>query len=178
MPSIAVCSLALLEQEIARLKPWGIVSLLSPGSMIDTPPGIDRKNHLPVEIHDITEAIDGHTHPMRAHAAMLIDFARRWDTGRPLLVHCWAGVSRSTASAFIIACTHNPDIAETEIACQIRSRSPTATPNAMLVSHADQLLERDGRMVDAVAAIGRGEDCWEGVPFALPARWPAGSPAR
>ena len=39
--------------------------------------------------------------------------------------------------------------------------------NRLLVAVADALLGRDGRMIAAIEAIGRGEDCFEGVPFAL-----------
>jgi predicted protein tyrosine phosphatase len=54
-----------------------------------------------------------------------------------------------------------------ELAQQLRSLSPTATPNLLLVKHADALLQRNQRMVEAIKSIGRGEDCFEGVPFAL-----------
>lgn len=171
MPSITVCSLALLDSKIARLKPWGVISLLSPGSMIATPDTIDPARHLRLELHDIIAAMDGHTHPMETHAATLLNYVNDWDVSQPLLIHCWAGVSRSTASAFITACALNPQTSEREIATEIRACSPTATPNRMLVAHADDILQRGGRMVDAVDAIGRGEDCWEGVPFSIPASW-------
>jgi len=36
------------------------------------------------------------------------------------------------------------------------------------VAVADDILRRDGRMREAVAAIGRGADAFEGTPFALP----------
>jgi hypothetical protein len=45
--------------------------------------------------------------------------------------------------------------------------SPTATPNRRLVALADRRLGREGRMAAAIAAIGRGADCFEGAPFAL-----------
>ena len=52
---------------------------------------------------------------------------------------------------------------------QIRDRSPTATPNARIVELADRILAREGRMVRAIEAIGRGVDVetWDGVPFRL-----------
>jgi predicted protein tyrosine phosphatase len=53
------------------------------------------------------------------------------------------------------------------IAQQIRSISATATPNPRIVAIADRLLARDGRMVAAVEAIGRGEMAYEGIPFRL-----------
>jgi len=84
-----------------------------------------------------------------------------------MLIHCFAGVSRSTASAFIAACLLAPHRDEHEIARALRKASPTATPNARFVALADSRLERKGRMSAAVAAIGRGEDCFEGLPFAL-----------
>jgi predicted protein tyrosine phosphatase len=53
------------------------------------------------------------------------------------------------------------------IAVKLREASPTATPNRRLIAVADDLLGRRGRMVDAIAAIGRGAEAMEGVPFTL-----------
>jgi len=50
-----------------------------------------------------------------------------------------------------------------------RGRPPVADPGPVEIN-SDDLLGRKGRMVDAIAAIGRGEDCFEGAPFALDIR--------
>ena len=105
--------------------------------------------------------------PEESHVAQLLDFVRAWDRAQPLLIHCYAGVSRSTAGAYIAACALQPKSCEQELAQYIRALSPTATPNARLVAVADDLLGRQGRMSAAIAAIGRGADCFEGVPFTL-----------
>jgi predicted protein tyrosine phosphatase len=49
----------------------------------------------------------------------------------------------------------------------LRWRAPSATPNPKLIEIADAVLGRQGRMVDAIRSIGRGEDAFEGVPFRL-----------
>jgi predicted protein tyrosine phosphatase len=54
-----------------------------------------------------------------------------------------------------------------ELAQALRRASPTATPNRRLVALADDRLGRQGRMIAAITAIGRGADCYEGAPFAL-----------
>jgi predicted protein tyrosine phosphatase len=159
MPLIAVCSLALVPSTIKRLKPWGLITLLVP----------DR--HLKVGVNDINTSTEGLVTPGESHVASVIAHGQEWDNSAPLLIHCWAGVSRSTASAFIISCLRNPDIPPARIAKMIRELSPTATPNRLLTSIADEMLGRGGTMVDAVDAIGRGQDCWEGEPFELPGRW-------
>jgi len=87
------------------------------------------------------------------------------------LIHCWAGISRSSAAAFAIACDRNPGF-ERDIADELRRRSPSATPNRLMVRLADDLLRRDGRMVDAIDGIGRGAEAREGEPYALPLKWP------
>jgi predicted protein tyrosine phosphatase len=171
MPIIAVCPLTLVPATITRLKPWGLITLLNPESMIATPTGIDDDRHLKVGVNDINDGAEGLVSPAQKHAAGILDHGRAWDQSAPLLIHCWAGVSRSTASAFIIACLRNPDIDPTLIAQSIRKLSPTATPNRLLTTLADDMLSRGGRMVDAIDAIGRGEDCWEGTPFELPGQW-------
>ena len=53
------------------------------------------------------------------------------------------------------------------LAALLRQRAPSATPNRRIVEIADRLLGRDGRMVAAIDAIGRGADAFEGTPFAL-----------
>ena len=83
------------------------------------------------------------------------------------MIHCWAGVSRSTAAGFIAACALRPYRDENEIAREVRANSPTATPNARLVAIADAMLGRNGRMVAAIEKIGQGHLCFEGTPFAL-----------
>jgi predicted protein tyrosine phosphatase len=171
MPAIAVCSLALVTETIARLKPWGVITLLDPSSMIETPDGITPERHLKVGINDINTDAAGLISPGDAHVATILDLGRRWDALNPLLIHCWAGVSRSTASAFMIACMRNPEIAPAIIANRLRALSPTATPNRLLIQIADDMLGRRGKMVDAINAIQRGEDCWAGTPFELPAIW-------
>ena len=97
----------------------------------------------------------------------LIDFVTRWDRSAPIVVHCFAGISRSTAGAFITACALNPARDETTIAKCIRDSSPTAIPNMRLVTLADKILGREGRMVKAVQAIGPGVSAYEGIPFRL-----------
>jgi len=50
---------------------------------------------------------------------------------------------------------------------ELRRLSATATPNIRIVSLADRVLGRDGRMVEAIDSIGRGEMAFEDVPFRL-----------
>ena len=90
------------------------------------------------------------------------------DRTEPMVIHCWAGISRSTAAAYIAACTLGPDRDEVEVANVLRAAAPSATPNARLVALADAALGRRGRMVRAIERIGRGADAFEGTPFAMP----------
>jgi predicted protein tyrosine phosphatase len=71
------------------------------------------------------------------------------------------------AAAFRAYCALRPDLDEATVANRLRSRSPEATPNARLVSLADAVLGRGGRMLQPSQAIGRGADAFEGSVFAL-----------
>lgn len=167
MPRLHVCSLALIGDTVARTGARSLVTLLSPGTVVTRPAEIAPERHLYLAMSDIVEPIPGQVLPERAHLDELLAFYREWDRAEPIVIHCYAGVSRSTAAAFIAACALNPARDEHEIARAIRSASPTATPNARLVALADEALGRGGRMSAAVVEIGRGEDCLEGTPFVL-----------
>jgi predicted protein tyrosine phosphatase len=86
-----------------------------------------------------------------------------------MLIHCYAGISRSTAAAFIALCALNPDQPEELIASDLRRSSDTASPNLRFVLLADSVLGRGGRMVEAVKGMGvcvRASEC---IPFKLSA---------
>ncbi|MER9014900.1 tyrosine phosphatase family protein [Mesorhizobium sp. M0898] len=164
---IHVCSLAKIEETVARTGAGRLLSLLAAGTEVMRPASITRENHLHLVMHDIAVAQEGMTMPGEEHVVNLLDFARQWDRSRPLVVHCYAGISRSTASAYIIAAALAPKRDEAELAETLRALSPTATPNPRLIAIADALLDRRGRMIEAIQAIGRGADAFEGTPFEL-----------
>jgi predicted protein tyrosine phosphatase len=83
------------------------------------------------------------------------------------VVQCYAGISRSTASAFAAVCALNPNRDELEIARKIRAASPIASPNRRIVGLADRALGRNGRMLRALDEIGPGNMSIEGVPFRI-----------
>jgi predicted protein tyrosine phosphatase len=52
----------------------------------------------------------------------------------------------------------------------MRRVSPHAFPNRRIVALADDILDRRGRMLEAVEAMGGNNFVLEGVPFELAAR--------
>lgn len=144
-----------------------VVTLLAPNTPHDMPRGIAADRHLKLYFHDIIQAMDGHTPPSAADAERLVSFIGSWDRADPMLIHCWAGISRSTAAAFTALCMFRPRADEEELALELRRASPSATPNRLIVTLADDVLGRKGRMVKAIEKIGRGADAFEGTPFVL-----------
>ncbi len=164
---IVVCPLSEVDNQIERHSASHLISLLGPEHMIGTPPSIDPGKHLQLSMHDIATPMEGYTPPGDSHVTQLVDFIKSWDRTAPMVVHCWAGISRSTAAAFTAQCIYHPERDEMELAAELREASPMATPNPLIVANADKLLSRDGRMNEAIKSIGRGADAWEGKVFTL-----------
>jgi predicted protein tyrosine phosphatase len=164
---IYVCPLSKVDVTVASSGADRLISLLSVGTLITRPALISEQNHLWLSMHDIAEAQEGMTPPGEIHVRKLLDFAKSWSRARPLVIHCYAGISRSTAAAYILAAALVPTRDELELAKTLRFLSPSATPNVRLIALADGILERDGRMIEAVTSIGRGAEAFEGVPFCL-----------
>ena len=164
---IHVCSLARLYETVGQTGARHVVTLLKDTDLVQRPRGVSEANHLVLGMDDIAMPIDGYVLPHDEHVTRLIEFVRGWDRAKPMVVHCYAGISRSTAGAFVSACALNPQRDEATIAWSIRRASPTAMPNRRLVSLADRLLSRQGRMLAAIEAIGPAVGAFEGHPFRL-----------
>ena len=167
-----VSSLADMPDGVARLKPSHLISLLAPQELPPTPPGVASQQHLKVAIDDICEPMDGQVHPEDGHIEEILSFAAGWDRARPLLVHCYAGVSRSMATALILLCLESRG-REAEVASLISARAPHAHPNRLMVAIADRLLGCDGRLQAAVEAMPLPDYSGIGPIVTLPSRLPS-----
>ncbi len=164
---ILVCPLSRLQDAVEESGARHVVTLVRDEARVFRPDGIEAENHLWLQIDDIAEPIDGYIAPTELHVERLVTFLDRWDRRQPMVVHCFAGISRSTAAAFIAACAISPQRDEAEIALRLRAASRTASPNPLLVSLADDFLGRGGRMRAAIAKIGYGNSAYEAEPFRL-----------
>lgn len=159
--------------------PERIISLLDPGyAFPETGPAYFNR-HLRLCFNDIHVSTKGQVVPTLKHIDELLAFVSLWSRKSPILIHCRAGIGRSTAVAFITACLHNPNVDELEIASTLRRASPLARPNETLIQLADVAMNKNGRMIKAIVETGRNLS-WveviehlksydEGVPFEIPA---------
>lgn len=138
-----------------------VLSLISPDAEAPNlpaggPPG------LVLRFNDIAQPRDGLIPPSRALMARVLDAT---ETAETILIHCYAGISRSTAAAYVLACRQVGAGCEADLAKALRRLSPSATPNPLMIKLADDLMDRGERMVRAIKSIGRGMDAYEGQPI-------------
>jgi len=93
--------------------------------------------------------------PSEQDVAALIEVGRALlepDATKGVLIHCMAGVSRSTATGFIYSCMHHGPGHEDEALRDVvrNSVSDFVCPNGLMVDYADRLLDRGGEMTRVV----------------------------
>ncbi len=165
--SVHVCALRHIPDVLERTGASHLISAINADLAPATPARLQVDRHLKLDMHDIIEPSEGATAPAHQHVGELIEFVQTWDRSAPLLIHCYAGLSRSTAAAFIALCALNPDAPEAAIAQALRRASDTAVPNRRFVSLADAYLRRQGRMLSALELMGPNRVAAECVPFGV-----------
>jgi predicted protein tyrosine phosphatase len=65
-------------------------------------------------------------------------------------VHCHMGVSRSTAAMLALLAQIHPSEAEDRLFARLREIRPQAWPNSLMITYADDLLGRTGRLIAAL----------------------------
>lgn len=165
MSFVVVCPLSKVEEASKKYQICEMVTLMNDKADVRRPATIAAENHLVLTFNDINNVIPGLIAPHESDVNKLIEKALNWDQRSPLLIHCWMGISRSTAAAYIVAATLNPVEDEFTLAQRLRLRAPFATPNKRLVALADKILRRENRMLEAIETIGRGAEVTEGDIF-------------
>lgn len=167
MSSVLISPYSAIDSTIRRYRPSHLVSLMVEPH-VQTPAAIQTGCHLRLCIHDVTEPGDGITCPEHSHISSLLDFTRSWGRSSPILIHCWAGISRSTAAAYIVLCDLHAAGDEQRLAKVLQFYAPHAQPNRLMVRHADILLARQGRMVSAIESMPRAVPALEGEVVEIP----------
>lgn len=150
---IFVCNLLEMPDHVRVLRPGYLVSLLPTPEQPARPAEVPADRHLRVEIDDVCTSCEGRVLPDEVHVRSLVDFLARRARHETVLLHCWAGISRSTAAA-LVALTLQASGQEAAAATALRAAAPHAQPNRRMVELADRLLGREGRLVAALEAMG------------------------
>ena len=105
-------------------------------------------NKLRLGFDDIERHSEVYTAPSWDHVQEILDFTSR--VQGHVLTHCAAGVSRSSAAAWIVLCAVSVPGNELELLTKLKRQRACIRPNRRLVWMADELLGREGRMKDAI----------------------------
>jgi predicted protein tyrosine phosphatase len=141
-----------------------VLSIMDPGwPEPEALRAFDVHRRLKLHFHDVIEPAPGWIAPERWDVELLLAFGR--DLGAVhseaveedphLLVHCHAGVSRSTAAAILLLAQRDPVMPAEDAVLEVVRLRPQAWPNLRMIEFGDALLSRDGEIVAAVGALYR-----------------------
>jgi predicted protein tyrosine phosphatase len=154
---VTICGIPEIEEHSTA----GVTHVLSihDPDLADPPEfaGFPPHRRLALRFHDIIEPQPPLIAPSREHVERLLEFGR--ELGDPprghLLIHCHAGVSRSTAAAALILAQAAPKRPAREIFEAVVRIRPRAWPNLRMLEFGDQSLGRGGEIVAAVTEVYR-----------------------
>ena len=110
---------------------------------IKLPSNFNRDNWLFENMDDMID-IDAPKAPTKAQIYRILKWGRSLPADAKVLVHCYAGVSRSTASALILK-VQEQGISNIDNCIKwLVNHRPNACPNPVIMWHADELLSADG----------------------------------
>lgn len=106
-----------------------------------------------LRFHDAIEPGPGVVLPQKSDVETILAFGRDAGDVRHLLIHCHAGISRSTAAMLMILAAAHPQESEDAVVERLIEIRPQAWPNSRMIAFADELLGREGRLSAAVAGV-------------------------
>jgi predicted protein tyrosine phosphatase len=137
-----------------------VLSILDPDHPVPAAFGsFGEHEKLELRFHDIIEETPGQILPQPEHVGAILtlgqDLLAEPAARRHLLVHCHAGISRSTAAMVLILAQAMPDQPAEAILRMVHGIREKAWPNLRLIELGDAMLGRDGTLVSATHALHR-----------------------
>jgi predicted protein tyrosine phosphatase len=137
-----------------------VLSILDPDYPVPEAFGrFGEHRKLELRFHDVIDERESNEPPRQQDVTQLLAFGRDLMHESPkdahLLVHCHAGISRSTASMALILAQALPDLPPRAILQEVLRIRPKAWPNLRIVEIGDKMLDRDGQIVSAAIEVYR-----------------------
>jgi predicted protein tyrosine phosphatase len=152
---LTVCGLEELDGHRAR-GVTHVLSLLDPGwPEPESFASYDLHHRTTLHFHDVIAPRGEMVTPRSEDVEAILNFGRAIvDDGlrehSHLLVHCHAGVSRSTAAMAMLLAQAAPSASETRVFERLLKLRPQAWPNSLMIAFADEQLQRQGRLTAAL----------------------------
>jgi len=155
---IIVCSLADQKSVCLSVNASHLISVVDPGYEPETPHTV--KNHLKLGFDDIIDISVYNSIfrnnksnvkqvlPSLEHTNSIIDFVNSWKKNKPIVIHCWCGVSRSMAVATYLICKEDTLNIVNNIR-YIRSVAPHANPNKLMIKFFENSLQVENQITNA-----------------------------
>jgi predicted protein tyrosine phosphatase len=112
-----------------------------------------------LRFHDVIEPGPGLIMPEVEHVEAVLGFIddllaeeRRHQDGH-VLIHCHAGISRSTAAMAMLLAKTYPDLDEGALMERLFAIRAKAWPNSRMIGFADEILGRGGRLSEAARQL-------------------------
>ena len=152
-PSIQICSLG-AAREIDHSTYDGVITIED--SSIDEPLRIDESDcpQLVLCFDDIASPKDEWIMPKERHVRSALEFADELGGGS-LLIHCHAGISRSSGIALAIIAKGLGPGKEKQALIELEKINPNCAPNALLVWFIDEILDRGGALYKMAKSMVR-----------------------
>jgi predicted protein tyrosine phosphatase len=152
-PTLTICGLDELDGHRGR-RATHILSILDP----EWPEPLafqafDPHFRATLRFHDAIEPGPSLVLPHKADVEAILAFGRDAGEAAQLLIHCHAGISRSTAAMLMILAQARPHESEDAIAERLIEIRRQAWPNSRMIGFADELLDRGGRLLAATGSI-------------------------
>lgn len=126
-----------------------VISLIDPGACVRP---MAHAKHLILHLHDVDRALPAlglDVPPTMEHLVAVLDFARALTEEDRLLIHCHAGVSRSTAMMIAILIQHGMPFSEAFR--QVAEARPVLWPNQRIVELTDTRFRLHGAYLELVS---------------------------
>ena len=152
-PSIQICSLG-AAREIDHSTYDGVITIED--SSVDDPLRIDKGDcpQLVLCFDDIASPKDEWILPKESHVHSALEFADNLGGGS-LLIHCHAGISRSSGIALAIIAKGLGPGKEKKALMELEKINPNCAPNALVVWFTDEILGRGGTLFKIAKSMVR-----------------------
>ena len=147
MFALKVVGLDEANQLICNNWPTHIISLM------ETRPEFDRDygaHHLHIAVADVPYVTQHVVSPQLKHLLSVLDFTKDLTDADRLLVHCFAGMSRSTSTAIGILIQHN--LSYLDAFAKVQEVRQCLMPNELFIQHIDAHFDLDNKLVEHVKA--------------------------